>query len=153
MDNNDLGNGLLLNTDMDLLVKLKYYLNYQISTSLLMLMCYFTSIAILIIAAMVILFTPFMLYALYRNKKKKWLISFGIMVLPLAAAKFAGVGSVAFYIVLGIEACSYYIYCIALRMTVNNWIEEYQSNILLQLDKKREEAKDFDFWYPFRDKK
>lgn len=111
-----------------LLKKLKYFLNYELSSSSLYFLSfvYFSTFVFAIIAA--VIFTPFLVYVLYKNRKYFWLILFFVFIIfpPLIIYLInlkEMVLSVALYIELGL----FYFYCVVLRFVVADWVEDIKA--------------------------
>ena len=111
-------------TNDSLLVKLKYYLNYELSSTLLFILWY-SPFTLIVVSILAIVFAPFMIYVLYKTGKKGWLIFFTIMIIlpPVSFVIFAGFN---FYlmVLLYVELGLFYFYCVILRFVVNDWVEE-----------------------------
>ena len=63
------------------LSKLSQILNYQLSTALLFILWYGGGFSVIILTIAAILFSPYILYVLYLEKKNGWIIFFIIIVL------------------------------------------------------------------------
>jgi hypothetical protein len=115
------------------LEKLGRALNYELSSSLLLLVSYLWPL----LAVAAILFTPFMLFSLWRAGKTGWLVTFGIMViLPIIAflifGRHSGYVGIALFIPLGF----FYLYTFLLRLSINDRVNELRAKEKSQLESK-----------------
>ena len=111
-----------------LLKKLKYFLNYELSSSSLYLLSfvYFSTFVLAIIAA--VIFTPFLIYVLYKNRKYFWLILFFVFILfPPLIIYFTNLKEMVLSIALYIELGLFYFYCVVLRFVVADWVEDVKA--------------------------
>ena len=116
------------------LEKLYKYLNYEISSSILYVAIWFFMFLapLLIIAAVV--FTPYMLYVLYKEEKKGWIIFFVLTtILPI------GLLSIFYTPLIIAGLIPFYLFCVILRMEVKGWITEMRARNELTLQKIRRE--------------
>lgn len=117
------------------------YLNYEISSSVLYVAGWFYAILSYVIVIAAIVFTPFMLYVLYKEGKNGWIISFSIVIiLPL-------ISILLFYpdlLIVGLAP--FYLFCFLLRMEVKGWLTEMRArnDLVLQKIKKEEEGKELE---------
>jgi hypothetical protein len=122
------------------LTRLQKYLNYELSSAVLFAASFlFGGIVFLLIAAAAV-FTPFILYVLYQENRKGWIISFFIMVcVPLVSfivlSFFSSYGSLYILIALGL----FYFYCFLLRFEVNNWVQDDMAKRQYLIEKKQRE--------------
>jgi len=112
--------------------KLAYILNYNLSLTVVIIVLFFVSSIIRVlflpeIIAMTasILFTPYMLYVLYKEKKYGWIMFFSIIVIFPTLLSFSLINSELIkslinYSILGMV----YIYYFLLRLTINEWVNE-----------------------------
>jgi hypothetical protein len=98
-----------------------------------------TVLYLAIIAA--ILFAPFMLYVLFKEKRYGWIIFFIIIVLlPLLIDVLFFYHTNVYLILLFIPLALFYFYCFLLRITIRDWMQEKNaknercSNLEEQLD-------------------
>ena len=107
------------------LTRLKRYLNYEVSGTILYVLSFQVFIFIFLAAAVALIFMPFMLYVLYTEKKKGWIILFVlIVVVPFVILLVTGLifefSKPLLMIVLGL----FYFYCFLLRFEANDWVKE-----------------------------
>lgn len=105
--------------------KLYYFLNFELSTSTLLLFASLGPLFIVIMMLTSLLFAPYMLYVLYKDEKYGWIITFSMFVVIPTLLNFSQINSMMFksslnYIVLGM----FYFYCFLLRFSVKDWLEE-----------------------------
>jgi hypothetical protein len=126
--------------------QLKKFLNYEISLSTLYFLSFLAFAFIFAAFAAALIFTPYMLYILFKEDKKSWIVIFIIIViiplilLIILTFLFAFDKSL-FLIPLGL----FYFYCFLLRFEVNGWIRELSAKnlFLLKQKEKDEELKMF----------
>ena len=109
------------------LLRLKKILNYSISGVLLYALTFFlpNEIRIGLAAAAALIFTPFMLYTLYIEKRINWIIFFLVLV-ALPTLLFIIV-SFLFLNLIWLNLLSlalFYFYFFILRFEVNSWAKE-----------------------------
>ena len=114
-------------------------LNYQIATSILFLLVFMGGIAMTLAIIAAVLFTPYLLYVLFGEKRYGYIIAFLILVmLPTIVALLFGFvknnWSVIFMITLGF----FYFYCFMIKYPFKEWIREY--NWAQQLEEQKREA-------------
>lgn len=130
------------------LFKLQRYLNYELSSSVLFIFSFFYGILIFLLSLAAVVFTPFMLYVLIKEKRWGWIISFAIIV--FISSSIMLVLSILYTylrLMLPILLGLFYFYCFVLRFEVNNWVSEIRAHNQYLIEKKRreEEAK---VYYP-----
>lgn len=119
------------------LERLQKILNYNLSTSALFVLWYFSGLSILLIIVAAIIFSPFILFVLYKEKKSNWIITFGVMVfIPMILVAFflrsSGYASIGALVVLALV----YLFCFVLKFSVNEWIKEERAKEELALKRK-----------------
>lgn len=120
------------------LTRLSKYLNYEIASSVLFLFSFFAWFLIFLITAAAIVFTPFMIYALYQENRKGWIIFFVIIVVIPFILSIILQFTVSFIFPwFLIVLVFFYLYCFLLRMEVNNWVRERRSRLQYHLEKRR----------------
>jgi hypothetical protein len=122
------------------LIRLKKYLNYEVSSALLYFLSFQVFIFIFLASAAALIFTPFMLYVLYSEKKKGWIVLFIIIV--IAPIIFLSILSVMIEFsrpLLFISVGLFYFYCFILRFEVNDWVREAAVRYQYLIGKKRRE--------------
>ncbi|WKZ69440.1 MAG: hypothetical protein QY331_15875 [Melioribacteraceae bacterium] len=122
------------------LTRLSKYLNYQISTVGLFVLSFLSFGFIFLVTIAAIIFTPFMLYVLYKENKNGWIVFFIILVvIPfILSTIFHFTVSFVFpwYLIVLVV---FYFYCFLLRLEVNNWMRERRSRLQYLLEKQRRE--------------
>jgi len=132
---------------IDNLSRLSKVLNYQLSTTLLLILLYAGLLTLLAATIAAILFSPYMLYILYLEKKNGWIIFFVVMVLLPIIVIFLFAPLVLLFIPLALV----YFYYFTLRLVVRDWIQEKNAKRelqeqILQSKKKHEEKEDLNFF-------
>ncbi|MCK9425897.1 MAG: hypothetical protein M0Q21_07670 [Ignavibacteriaceae bacterium] len=133
----------LYEEDEYLLFRLRYFLNIELSTSLIYIFVLLNLFALFLAAISAIVFSPYLFYVLYKTKKYGW-ISLLIIIVFIPAITFLSLNYDSFYktiflfIVLGI----FYIYCFVLRFVVIDWCEEIKGKWLLNEQRKQKAEKD-----------
>ncbi|MBU2494681.1 MAG: hypothetical protein KJ571_18825 [Bacteroidetes bacterium] len=122
------------------LIRLKKYLNYEVSGLVLFILSFQVFIFIFLASAAVLIFTPFMLYVLYTEKKKGWLILFIIIVfIPLMVLIVSFIFIEFSRPMLFISIGLFYFYFFLLRFDVNEWVREAGAKNQYLRDKKKRE--------------
>lgn len=121
--------------------KFYQYLNYEVGSSLLLVGLLFMPILLeelLKLAA--ILFTPYLIYVLYKEAKYGWITTFILIVLlpDLLLLVFAFQYNV-------FALLPFYFYCYILRLEAKNWLKEKRSRNELALQKIRKANKSNEF--------
>jgi predicted neutral ceramidase superfamily lipid hydrolase len=116
------------------------YLNYELSTSLLFFASLFAGIFLILALIAAILFTPYMLYMLYKEKKNGWIIFYFLLVaLPLIVIFIISLTVDFIAPLLLIPLGLFYFYCFLLRFEVNSWIRERNAREQWIAQKKKSE--------------
>jgi hypothetical protein len=82
-------------------------------------------IILLCLILLAILFTPYMLFVLYKNRKHGWLLLFAIIVgIPILPA-FLSTGNFVLNVMMHfLPLLAFYLYCFLLRFSVDDWISD-----------------------------
>jgi hypothetical protein len=105
------------------LKRLHYWLKYELSSSALLLLSWLWGFAILLSTIAAAVFTPFMIYILFEEKKFGWIIFFIIMIiLPAITITIFFLHSNYFLVLALIPLALFYFYCFLLRLTVSDWL-------------------------------
>ena len=105
------------------LKRLNYWLKYELSSSALLLLSWLWGITILLSTVAALVFTPFMLYILFQEKKFGWITFFIIIViLPAITVLIFFLHSNYFMFLILIPLVLFYFYCFLLRYTVDDWL-------------------------------
>ena len=124
------------------LKKLSKVLNYHLSTSLLFILSFFSSIMLTAAIIAAIIFVPIMLYILFKLKKTSWIILFCIIVLvPLTICIILGLEIGYLSVFLLISLAFFYGYFFILRFMVNDSLHELLAREELELEMKEEKEK------------
>jgi len=122
------------------LTRLKKYLNYQVSSSILYFLSLQVFVFIFLASAAALIFIPFMLYVLFTEKRKGWIVLFIVIVIVpfilfLILSLMVEFSRPLLFISLGL----FYFYCYLLRFEVNDWAREAMSRNQYLLEKKQSE--------------
>ena len=105
------------------LKRLHYWLKYELSSSVLLLLWWLWGLAIFLATAAALIFAPFMIYILYKERKFGWIIFFFlIVILPLILIIAFTLHSNYFAFLIFIPLALFYFYCFTLRITVADWL-------------------------------
>lgn len=129
------------------LEKLYKYLNYEVSASLLYLGSWFIPMFVTLLLLAAIIFTPYVLYVLYQEKKIGWIIFFIIITLfPIVLL------SIFYPSLMSVGLITFYLFCFVLRMETKGWITEMRArnDLVLQKIKKANEGKGLEDWTVMR---
>lgn len=116
---------------------------FELSTSVAFVLFSFYPINLYIIIAAAILFTPYMIYVLIKEKKYGWIaIFFFMVVLPYPIL----------YLILGdyilmpawmlLPVIPFYFYCFIIKFSVDDWLSEYSAEQQFILQKKEQEERE-----------
>ncbi|MFA8341370.1 MAG: hypothetical protein ACEPO8_00230 [Rhodothermaceae bacterium] len=116
--------------EIQYLSKLNFYLSYELSTGTLALLSYLYTITLVLAVAAAAIFTPFMLFILYREKRFGWINLFLIFIIIPLMLTFTNLipdylAEVLRYSILG----GFYMYCVLLKLVVRDWLQERKSKI------------------------
>ncbi len=132
--------------NIERLEKLYTYLNYEISSSILFVASWFFAFFIPLLFIAAIIFTPFMLYVLYKESKNSWVIAFVLLI--IIPAIFTAI----FYPELSMFGLiPFYFYCFVLRMEARDWLHEKKAKneMIIQkikMEKEKAELDDLGFF-------
>ena len=118
-------------------------LYFELSTSAGFILPSFWPINLYIIIAAAILFTPYMLYVLIKERKYGWIVIFFLMVVLPYPVIFLIIGE---YILLTawllLPVIPFYLYCFLIKFSVDDWLREYNwEQQLIEQRKEWEEKK------------
>ncbi len=125
------------------LEKLSKGLNFSLSTSLLFLLSWFESIAILLMELAAAFFGIFMLYVFLRTKKYIWLITFLIfVVLPLIVFVILALKDSSLSFFVFIPLIFFYFYCFVLKLILADQLEELRAKdeLRVKIEYEKEEG-------------
>lgn len=126
------------------LVQLNRWLNYQASTVFLFTLALIglPSFVMALAKILAVAFSPFMVWKLVKLRRWGWLIGFGVFVMsPFAFASGAGTMAASF-LLRYLPLIMFFVFCIALKLASNGWIEtERDESQMQKLDLEREERK------------
>ena len=118
--------------------RLGLILNYELASSTLLLLSYMSGIFLTLAIVAAILFAPYLAYVLFTEKRFGWIVSFIIIVLcPIIISFLLGITEEYFSIILIVTLALFYFYCFVIRMSVREWIKEY--NWAQQLEEQKRE--------------
>lgn len=105
-------------------------------------------IALAVIPAAAILFTPYIFYVLIKEKRFGWIvIFFAMIIIPLLLAHILFRGEFVYEGLMLIPLASFYFYCYLIKFEVDKWLNEYYSyQELLHQKKESEEKKLTELW-------
>ncbi len=133
--------------DINRLENLYKYLNYEVSSSLLYLGSWFIPMFMPLLSLAAIVFTPYLLFVLYKEERLGWIIFFIISTLiPIILL-------LIFYPAITVAGLiPFYMFCFLLRMETKGWITEMRArnNLVLQKLKKDNEGKGLEDWTVMR---
>lgn len=114
-----------------------FILNFELGTSVLLFLQGNVWIALPLIIIAAVIFTPYMLYILTIERRFNWIIIFIIIViLPFILFYFFSKDSYALEAFLLIPFIFFYFYCLLLRLSVNQWIKDYNWHTYYEEQKK-----------------
>ncbi|MGE5315857.1 MAG: hypothetical protein ACM3Q4_14280 [Acidobacteriota bacterium] len=102
-------------------MRLQQWLDYELSTSVLILLQTLWKVTIIVAAVAAVVFTPFMLSVLWHERRWGWIVSFFmVVVIPFVIALLGASAKYAFILWL-IPLGTFYLYCGALRLSIGSW--------------------------------
>lgn len=105
--------------------RLSTFLNYELSSSTFYLGAFFYRALLFIAVLAAIVFTPYLIYVLFLEKRYGWLIFFFlIVILPLISFEIFISDPAARSIARWFPIGAFFFYCLLLKYTVNDWIRE-----------------------------
>lgn len=114
---------------------------YELSTSVAFVLFSFYPINLYIIIIAAILFTPYMIYVLIKERKYGWITIFFFMVVLPYLIYYLIIGD---YILLSgwmlLPIIPFYLYCFLIKFSVDDWLREYSAE--QQLMEQRNEWKE-----------
>ena len=121
-------------------------LNYEHSTSILLFLQGNVWIALPLVIIAAVLFTPYMLYVLYTERRFGWIITFVIIViLPFVLFYFFSRESYALEAFMLIPFIFFYFYCLLVRLSVNEWIKAYNWHVYYEEQRRESKQRDKDW--------
>ena len=117
-------------------------LYFELSTALIFILN-FWPINLYVIVGAAILFTPYILYVLFKEKKYGWIVIFFLMVVLPYPVIYLIIGE---YILLTawllLPVIPFYLYCFLIKFSVDDWLREYNwEQQLIEQRKEWEEKK------------
>jgi len=110
------------------LTRLSKVLNYELSSSVLFLLAFVSVFAIPLLMLAAIVFTPIMLFDLYKSNKKGWIAAFVVIVIvPLLIILIIGMNSGDIKTFLFIPLAPFYLYTFLLKLSVNERVQELKA--------------------------
>jgi hypothetical protein len=114
---------------------------YELSTSVAFVLFSFYPINLYVIIIVAILFTPYMIYVLIKERKYGWIAIFFFMVVLPYPVLYKIIGD---YILLSgwmlLPIIPFYLYCFLIKFSVDDWLREYSAE--QQLMEQRNEWKE-----------
>ena len=102
--------------------RLRRWLNYELSSSVLFLLSWFWNITIILMFIAAFVFIPFMLKVLIEEKRFGWIIFFlVIVVMPIIIFFAVNMDSSYKYFLSLIILAFFYFYCFVLKLTIRDW--------------------------------
>ncbi|MFA7229021.1 MAG: hypothetical protein WC061_08295 [Melioribacteraceae bacterium] len=110
------------------MTRLSKVLNYELSSSVLFLLAFVSVFAIPLLMLAAIVFTPIMLFDLYKSNKKGWIAAFVVIVIvPLLIILIIGMNSGDIKTFLFIPLAPFYLYTFLLKLSVNERVQELKA--------------------------
>ena len=128
--------------DNSRVIRLDRYLNYHISTFVLYMLSFYVFMFLYLAFAAAMVFSVFMLWVLWKEDRKGWIILYFIIVgLPFCFLT----GIAVFYsysrILLFASIAPSYLYFFLLRFDVNDWVKEKRAHNQYLMEKRDSENK------------
>jgi len=123
--------------DFERVSRLSMILNYQLGTAALFILTYAGGFTLWLATIAAIIFLPYLVFILFKEKRYGWIITFLIMVvIPFVVSLIIGMKMENNFLTI-IALAFFYFYCFTLKYSVRDWIKEY--NWQLVLDKQKRE--------------
>lgn len=107
------------------LLSLKNYLNYEISTSVLLILWFMQGIGYFLMIFGALALLPLIIKVLAEQKKTAWLVSLFILVVLAVVLNFIQFKNpVVAMIVIILPIIGFYFYCFALKWSIGDWMED-----------------------------
>ena len=87
------------------------------------------------------IFTPYILYVLFKEKRYGWIVTYFIFVIVPGAIAVTVLGF-AYGLIILILFAPFYFFCFLIKFSVEEWIREYNFHQLYLLQKKEQEEKE-----------
>jgi hypothetical protein len=121
------------------LEKLAQWLNFHISTGILLLLSFFEPMALALTIIAAIIFTPIMLYFIFKAGKASWVFSFIICAMvPFIICIIMGLKFNYMFVFLLVGLIFFYFYFFVMRFVVNDKLSEVIAGEELQRERKEE---------------
>ncbi len=118
------------------LVRLKSYLNYEISSSVLLILWFMQGIGYFLMILGALALIPLIIKVLTEHKKTAWLVSLFILAVLAVVLNFIQFKNpVVAMIVIILPIIGFYFYCFALKWSIGDWIEEYRARSIRKQNK------------------
>ena len=115
----------MISSERYYLARLDKYLNYGLSSSILLLLAYASGITLILALIAATIFTPYMVYIFIKEKKITWIISFlVIVIIPFIICIIIGLKTGYITVSMSIPLGFFYFYCFVLKLTVNEQLKE-----------------------------
>ncbi|MGE5353530.1 MAG: hypothetical protein ACM3S2_19985 [Ignavibacteriales bacterium] len=102
--------------------RLQKYLNYELSSSFIVVLYFLTDLAMILMAIAALLFTPLLLKTLFEERKFGWITFFLIVVVIPAVLIFTWDINPQYKVILqAIPLALFYFYCFILKMVIGDW--------------------------------
>lgn len=127
------------------LQRLNYYLNFETSSVIIYLIFLFLSstILILILGATAGVFTPYMLFVLFKEKKTGWLITFIIMIIvPFILGMIFYSPEAKSVLLSNVTLGTFFLYCFFLKMSTRDWVSDENARNELNRQRKLRKLQD-----------
>lgn len=122
------------------LARLNKYLNYQISTLILLIAAFFVFPILYAALPVAVVFSAYMLTVLWKEHKKGWVVFFAIMVgLPFILALILVIFYTYTTFILLASIPLFYFYFFLLRYESNDWVKELRARNQYLIEKKKRE--------------
>ncbi len=119
-------------------------LNFELSTVVLFLLMYIWQVTIFLAAFAAMLFTPYLIFVLIKEKKTGWIIFFILLVIFPLVTIILFLSDDLFYLAyLLIPLPLFYFYCFIIRFDANGWLKEINGKIYNENQIKPEVNNDF----------
>ncbi|RPI71636.1 MAG: hypothetical protein EHM47_09790 [Ignavibacteriales bacterium] len=118
-------------------------LNYELSTVLFYIIHFYWLLTLFLSVLAAILFTPYLIFVLIKEKKYSWLIIFVLLVIsPIIIINTFFSKSLFYLAVIQIPVLLFYLYCFMLRFDANEWLREINWKIYRETEEQKSKLDD-----------
>jgi len=121
---------------------LYFILNFMVTKVMVLLGLNIIVVQLVLIIGAAVIFTPFMMYVLYKEKHFGWIVTFFVMVIfPYFPILLINPDNIFLTAWLLLPVVLFYLYCFLIKYSVDEWLKEYRTEQQLVEQRKEWEEK------------